>query len=59
MIEEYRGKEAQRQAQRVAHTVKEASVPTESKGVVYNCGCSLNGTLFRRANGCRLERLKH
>ena len=59
MIEAHRGKEAHRQAQRVTPTIKKASDPIQSKEVVYRCGCALNGTLFRRANGCRLERSKH
>lgn len=59
MIEAHRGKEVQRQAERVPHTIKKASRPTQSKEIVYSCGCALNGTLFRRANGCRVERLKH
>ena len=63
MIEAHRDKEAQRQVQRVSNKVvaKKVSVrkPIEAKEVVYSCGCALNGTLFRRANGCRLERLKH
>ena len=59
MIEAHRGKEAQRQVQRVTPTIKKASNPIQSKEVGYSCGCALNGTLFRRANGCRLERSKH
>ena len=59
MIEAHRGKEAHRQAQRVTPTIKKASNPVQSKEVRYSCGCALNGTLFRRANGCRLERSKH
>ena len=63
MIEVYKAKEAQRQVQRGSNKVvaKKVSVrkPIEVKEVVYSCGCALNGTLFRRANGCRLERLKH
>ena len=63
MIEAHKGKKARRKAQRVSNKVvaKKVSVrkTIEAKEVVYNCGCSLNGTLFRRANGCRLERLKH
>ena len=59
MIEAHRGKEAKRVAQMVERTTKKVSAPEHSKEVVYSCGCSLNGTLFRRANGCRLERLKH
>ena len=59
MIEEHRGKEAHRQAQRVTPTIKKASDLNPVKEVVYSCGCALNGTLFRRANGCRLERSKH
>lgn len=59
MIEAHRGKEVIRKAQRVTHTIKKASKQEHSKEVVYSCGCALNGTLFRRANGCRLERSKH
>ena len=63
MIEEHKDKEARRKAKRGSNKVvaKKVSVrkPIEAKEIVYNCGCSLNGTLFRRANGCRLERLKH
>ena len=59
MIEAYKAKEAHRQAQRVMPIIKKASKQEHSNEVVYSCGCSLNGTLFRRANGCRLERLKH
>ena len=59
MIEAHKDKEVRRKAQRVTPTVKKASNPIQSKEVGYSCGCSLNGTLFRRANGCRLERLKH
>lgn len=56
MIEAHRGREAQRQA--VRPTTAKASTP-KSEEVLYSCGCALNGTLFRRANGCRVERLKH
>ena len=59
MIKEHKDKEVRRKAQRVAPTIKKASNLTPVKEVVYSCGCALNGTLFRRANGCRLERLKH
>ena len=59
MIEAHKDKEVRRKAQRVTPMVKKASNPIRSKEVGYSCGCSLNGTLFRRANGCRLERLKH
>ena len=59
MIEAHKDKEVRRKAQRVTPTIKKASNPIQSKEVGYSCGCSLNGTLFRRANGCRLERLKH
>ena len=59
MIKEHKDKEAQRKAQRVTPMIKKASNLTPVKEVVYSCGCALNGTLFRRANGCRLERLKH
>ena len=59
MIEAYKAKEAHRQAQRVMPMIKKASKQEHSKEVVYSCGCSLNGTLFRRANGCRVERSKH
>ena len=59
MIEAHKDKEVRRKAQRVTPTIKKASDPIRSKEVGYSCGCSLNGTLFRRANGCRLERLKH
>ena len=63
MIEAYKAKEAQRQVQSGSNKVvaKKVSLrkPIEAKEIVYNCGCSLNGTLFRRANGCRLERSKH
>ena len=59
MIEEHKDKEVRRKAQRVTPTIKKASNPIQSKEVGYNCGCSLNGALFRRANGCRLERSKH
>ena len=59
MIEAHRGKEVRRKAQMVTPKIKKASNPIQSKEVVYSCGCALNGTLFRRANGCRLERLKH
>lgn len=63
MIEAYKAKEAQRQVQMGSNKVvaKKVSVrkPIEAKEVGYSCGCALNGTLFRRANGCRLERSKH
>ena len=59
MIEAHRGKEARRKAQRASHPAKKASNLTPVKEVMYSCGCALNGILFRRANGCRLERLKH
>ena len=63
MIEAYKAKEAQRQVQRGSNKVvaKKVSVrkSIEAKEVVYNCGCSLTGTLFRRSTGCRVERLKH
>lgn len=59
MIKEHKDKEVRRKAQRVTPTIKKASDPIRSKEVGYSCGCALNGTLFRRANGCRLERSKH
>ena len=59
MIEEHKDKEVRRKAQRVTPMIKKAINLTPVKEVVYSCGCALNGTLFRRANGCRLERLKH
>ena len=59
MIKEHKDKEVLRKAQRVTPTIKKASKQEHSKEVVYSCGCALNGTLFRRANGCRLERSKH
>ena len=59
MIEEHKDKEVLRKAQRVTPIIKKASNPIRSKEVGYSCGCALNGTLFRRANGCRLERSKH
>lgn len=58
MIAAHKGKEAQRQAKKAAQ-IKNVSIPEQSIEVVYSCGCALNDTLFRRANGCRLERLKH
>ena len=59
MIKEHKDKEIRRKAQRVTPMIKKASNLTPVKEVGYSCGCSLNGTLFRRANGCRLERSKH
>ena len=59
MIKEHKDKEARRKAQMVTPMIKKASNLTPVKEVMYSCGCALNGTLFRRANGCRLERLKH
>ena len=59
MIKEHKDKEIRRKAQRVTPTIKKTSNQTPVKEVVYSCGCALNGTLFRRANGCRLERSKH
>ena len=59
MIEEYRGNEVQRQTQKVTHTVKKDHIHKQPKEIQYKCGCTLNGILFRRANGCRLERLSH
>ena len=59
MIEAYKAKEAQRQVQSGSYPANKASDLTPVKEVVYSCGCALNGALFRRANGCRLERLKH
>lgn len=59
MIEEYRGNEVQRQAQKVTHTVKKDHIHKQPKEIQYKCGCSLNGTLFRRVTGCRVERLSH
>ena len=59
MIEAHRVKEVRRKAQMGSYPANKASDLTPVKEVVYSCGCALNGTLFRRANGCRLERLKH
>ena len=59
MIEEHKDKEVLRKAQSVMPTIKKASKQEHSNEVVYSCGCALNGTLFRRANGCRVERSKH
>ena len=59
MIEAHKDKEVRRKAQRVTPMIKKASDLTPVKEVMYTCGCALNGTLFRRANGCRLERSKH
>ena len=59
MIKEHKDKEIRRKAQRVTPMIKKASDLTPVKEVMYRCGCALNGTLFRRANGCRLERSKH
>ena len=59
MIKEHKDKEVIRKAQRVTPTINKASDLTPAKEVVYSCGCALDGTLFRRANGCRVERSKH
>ena len=59
MIKEHKDKEVRRKAQRVTPMIKKVSDLNPVKEVVYSCGCALNGALFRRANGCRLERSKH